>query len=318
MSLRHPIAINNLASSALPSARHLLTTTRLTLRPAAQHYFSTSRSLNMDPKPITNTPTPLSFRGASGKPGLPKMKGKRILVIGGSGGVGSHLVDRYAQAGAHVIIASRTPEKASAALKAAQARNPGTDISSMAGDTTTFAGAKAFADTVSATGQVDHVALAVGGWWSGATLWDVPPHVVDTFFTGVPTAYLANLQAWAPRLLRGHAMIWILGGSGYNPVPGSGPVCMGSASLFMAQSVVEREIAMTGAPFRLFSLANGPLNTRQRGALHSSPSFPDADEVADLSLALMERQDVLSHGLTLRNRDHIKMYYDQLGLTPHR
>jgi NAD(P)-dependent dehydrogenase (short-subunit alcohol dehydrogenase family) len=306
-----PPQYKRLATTALRLSHH----TNLISQPARlTRHFSTTRTSNMDYKPITATPTPLTFKGPAGKPGLPNMAGKRIVVVGGSGGVGSHLVDRYAQAGAHVIIASRTAQKGEAAAKAARDRNPGKDIVVAVGDTSSFKGAAAFAEKVSAEGQVDHVAIAVGGWWSGTTLWDAPEEVVDTFFTGVPTSYLANLKAWAHRLPKGHAIIWILGASGFVPVPGSGPVCMGSASLLMAQGVVERELQMSGAPFRLFSLVNGALNTRNRSAVHSSPNFPDADEIADLSLALMERQDATSHGLTLRNRDNLKLYADQLGL----
>lgn len=272
-----------------------------------------------DYKPIGRDPTPLTFSGCSdapAAPGLPDMTGKRILVIGASGGVGSHLVDRYAAAGAHVIIASRTPATAATALEAAQARNPGAKLTAVAGDTNSYASAAAFADKVCSEGPVDHVTLAIGGWWSGPSLWEASEEDVNTFFNVIPTAYLANLAAWAPRLPKGNAVIWILGASGLMPIPGSGIVNMASASLVMAQQVVEREIVRTGAQFRLFSLVNGSINTRNRAKELRNPDFPDADEMADLSLALMERRDVVSQGLTMITREHLAGYLKQLGITP--
>lgn len=273
-----------------------------------------------DFKRINLTAHPLTFKdgAATGTPGVPNMKGKRIVVVGGSGGVGSHLVDRFAASGASVIIASRTDAKGQTALKEAQARNPGTDISVAVGDTSSFEGTAAFAAKVRQQGEVDHVAVSVGGWWSGHTLWDVPEDIVKKFYVDIPTAYLANLKAWAPHLPKGNAIVWILGASGIVPVPGSGPISMGSAALVMAQQVTEVEIKRTNAPFRLFSLVNGPINTRQRGAAHGSPAFVDGDEIADLALTLMERREVVSQGLTLRSRDQLLPYFKQLGIEPHR
>ncbi|WOO85515.1 11-beta-hydroxysteroid dehydrogenase-like 2 [Vanrija pseudolonga] len=238
------------------------------------------------------------------------LKGKRVLVIGGSGSVGSHQVDGFAKAGAEVLLASRKLPNAEAAAKDAAKRVPGAKIIPVAGDLGTFDGAAKFADKVTKDhGQVDHVVVAIGSWWSGRGLWDVPPDVWQRFFVDVTTGYIASLHAWLPRLPEAGAMVWILGASGVVPVPGAGPLSMAQASLVMAQRVVEAE---TGDSRRLFSIVLGNLATRERPGAPSS--WISADEAAEVAVALAARPDAPSQGVVIRHRTALDSVQKRLGL----
>ncbi|TXT07134.1 hypothetical protein VHUM_03304 [Vanrija humicola] len=247
----------------------------------------------------------------SGTPPDPRsLAGQRVLVIGGSGVVGSHQVDGFARAGATVLLASRSLAAATTAAEAASTRVPGARIVPVSGDLGTFSGAEAFADAVTAAhGQVDHVVVAIGSWWSGTGLWDVPPDVWQRFFVDVTTGYVASLRAWLPRLPAHGAMVWILGASGVVPVPGAGPLSMAQASLVMAQRVVEAE---TRGTRRLFSVVLGNLATRERPG--APAAWVSADEAAEVAVALAARTDAPSQGVVIRHRDALASVQQRLGL----
>ncbi|KAL1405493.1 hypothetical protein Q8F55_009129 [Vanrija albida] len=247
-------------------------------------------------------------RGAAADPR--SLKGKRVLVIGGSGIVGSHQVDGFARAGAEVLLASRKQANAESAARDAAKRVPGATITPVSGELGTFSGAAAFADKIEQDhGRVDHVVVAIGSWWSGRGLWDVPEDVWQRFFVDVTTGYVASLRAWLPRLPETGSMVWILGASGVVPVPGAGPLSMAQASLVMAQRVVEAE---TGDSRRLFSIVLGNLATRERPG--APGSWITADEAAEVAVALAARPDAPSQGVVIRHRAALDSVQKRLGL----
>lgn len=58
----------------------------------------------------------------------PRADGTTVLVTGGNAGIGYFTAEQLAAAGATVIIGSRSPRKATAAVDAITARVPGSQV----------------------------------------------------------------------------------------------------------------------------------------------------------------------------------------------
>ena len=62
---------------------------------------------------------------------LPRADGKTVVVTGANAGVGYFTSEQLARAGAHVILACRSPERAEAAISAIRRRVPGASVEAM-------------------------------------------------------------------------------------------------------------------------------------------------------------------------------------------
>ncbi|KAM9861516.1 3-phenylpropionate-dihydrodiol/cinnamic acid-dihydrodiol dehydrogenase [Leucobacter sp. BZR 635] len=213
---------------------------------------------------------------------LDSLRAQRAVVLGGTGSVGEHFVRGYLAAGAEVIVPSRTAEKAAMLLGDATFAGPVRAPVARVGDYTSFAGARDTADAIVAEhGEVDHVVVALGSWWSGAPLWNVDEDTFEHFFTDVTSAYIASARAWLPILPAHGSLQLVLGASGIVPVPGASIISMAQASLVMMRRVLAEE---AGARRRIFSIVLGNLNLRRRG--WSREDFVDADDAVRVSLGL--------------------------------
>lgn len=90
---------------------------------------------------------------------MSKLEGKKVLVVGGSSGIGEAAADALARLGAQVTIASRDPGK----LRAAAARIGGA-VRTAVLDTSNDAGLEAF---FAAEGEYDHVVVSAAQTSSG-------------------------------------------------------------------------------------------------------------------------------------------------------
>ncbi|MBV9795436.1 MAG: SDR family oxidoreductase [Actinobacteria bacterium] len=210
----------------------------------------------------------------------PDLAGRRVLVPGGTGGVGEGIVRRYLAAGADVVVPTR------AEARAAEFRQLLGDAASprlhlVVHDYTTFASAERLAGEMERLlGGIDDVAAPIGGFWAGRRLWEVTEADWQAAFTGLATAHMAVLRAALPRLNRDGAYHLIIGGSAFTPVPGSGLVSMEQAALLMMQRVLAAELADTK---RVFALVLGPVNTRQAEAADSD--WVTAEQVGAVAVA---------------------------------
>ncbi|WP_434993885.1 SDR family NAD(P)-dependent oxidoreductase [Arthrobacter sp. Ld5] len=81
---------------------------------------------------------------------LPPLAGKRILVTGGNAGLGYFACEQLAGAGAHVVLASRSPDKAARAMDAIRGRHPGARVSFQPLDLADLSSVRAAAATIAA------------------------------------------------------------------------------------------------------------------------------------------------------------------------
>jgi NAD(P)-dependent dehydrogenase (short-subunit alcohol dehydrogenase family) len=195
----------------------------------------------------------------SGTTAAPDMSGRRVLIPGGTGGVGEGVVRAYLAAGADVVVPTRSNARAEefrALLGAAASER----LHLFEHDYTSFAGAEALVATMAERlGGVDDVVAPIGGWWHGKRLWEIGESDWQAAFVGLATTHMAVLRAALPRMTARGAYCIVVGESAYLPVPGSGLVSMEQAALQMMHQVLTTELQ--GAK-RVFLLELGPVTTR--------------------------------------------------------
>ena len=245
----------------------------------------------------------------------PSLAGRRIVVHGGTGGVGEGIVRAWLDAGAHVVVPSRTDSHAARfreliGEEAADGRLE-TIVHNAASDAEgPFASAAALAERIEREfGPVTDVAASIGGWWQAGPLWEVTPEDWQRFFVDLTTAHVATIRAWIPRLPADGSYHLILGGSARQPVPGSSIINMEQAALQMMHAVVSAE---AGAQRRLFAPILGPVATRQRH--WSDPEWVSAREVGAVTLGLAADAGQPSSQFVLRTKDDAQKILATLGL----
>jgi len=233
----------------------------------------------------------------------PKLTGHRVLVPGGTGAVGEGVVRAFLEAGAEVIVPTRSEER-SAEFRAVLGQAADDHLHLVVHDYTSFAGAQDLVEqVVRFRGGLDSVVAPIGGWWQGRTLAEVTEHDWDAAFTGLATTHMAVLRAALPHLTEAGAYTVVVGDSATWPVPGSGLVSMEQAALLMMQRVAAAE---SGASRRVFSLVLGPVATR-----HSEGSV-DAHDVGRVAVAISAGR-APSASVGLHSHDEVRDALSRLG-----
>lgn len=212
----------------------------------------------------------------------PRLDGRRVVVAGGTGSVGEGIVRAWLHTGAHVVVPTRTQQRAEEFRRVLGAEGETERLTLTVGDYTTFDSARDLADQIEVEhGPVSDAVASIGGWWAGPASWDTSQHAWDKYFTGYATAHLAVARTFVPRLPPEGAYHVIVGGSAIFPVPGSGIVSMQQAALLMMGRVLQAE---TQGQRRVFTELLGPVNTRNRP--QQRPDFISNDDIGLLTTTL--------------------------------
>lgn len=188
---------------------------------------------------------------------LPDLTGRRVLVPGGTGGVGTGVVRSFLAAGASVLVPTRTEER-SQQLRAALGTAPQGDLHLLVHPYGSFAEAELLLQQAEHTlGRVDDVVAPIGGWWAGRTLAHVTESDWRTAFVELATTHMAVLRAALPRLRPDGCYVVVVGDSARVPIPRSGLVSMEQAALLMMQQVAAGE----AADRRVFSFVLGAVRS---------------------------------------------------------
>jgi NAD(P)-dependent dehydrogenase (short-subunit alcohol dehydrogenase family) len=208
------------------------------------------------------------------------LSGRRVLVPGGTGAVGEGVVRRCLAAGAHVVVPTRTEERAAEFGRVLG--DAATDhLHLVVHDYTTFDTAEQLAEQMELKlGGVDDVVAPIGGWWAGRRLWEIDEADWQGAFVGLATTHMAVLRAFLPRMTATGAYTVIVGASATTPVPGSGLVSMEQAAVLMMQQVLAAELQ---GRHRAFALVLGPVNTRLVDS--GDPDWVTADQVGAVAVA---------------------------------
>ncbi|WP_250008982.1 SDR family NAD(P)-dependent oxidoreductase [Actinoplanes sp. M2I2] len=209
-----------------------------------------------------------------------RVDGRRVLIPGGTGGVGEGIVRAYLAAGAHVVVPSRD-ERRAAEFRQVLGEAVTDRLHLVVHDYTTFDGAdRLAAEMTDRLGGLDDVVAPIGGYWGGRKLWEIDPADWQAAFVDPVTTHAAVMRAVLPRLSPTGTYQIVAGESGFRPVPGSGLLSMEQSALLMMGKVLVAEAA--GRP-RVFTLVLGPVRTRSVG--DAQPEWITPGQIGEVAVA---------------------------------
>jgi NAD(P)-dependent dehydrogenase (short-subunit alcohol dehydrogenase family) len=177
------------------------------------------------------------------------LRGQRIVVIGGTAGIGLAVAEGAAAEGAEVVVASRRQESVDAALKRLPEGAEGHAL-----DATDEEAVRAFFDRV---GGLDHLVYTAGEslLMESLAASDLgrAKRFLDTRLWGAYTA----VKHGAPVIRRGGSVVLTTGTAGRRPMPGTAV----AAGLCGAMESLTRALALELAPLRVNVVSPGVIRT---------------------------------------------------------
>ncbi|MFC5911224.1 SDR family oxidoreductase [Streptacidiphilus monticola] len=177
---------------------------------------------------------------------IPTLSGKRIVVIGGSSGIGFSVAAHAAEEGAEVIIASSTQEKLDRALGRLPEQVRGRRL-----DVTDPAGVQAFFDEI---GDYDHLAYTAGDPLQIKAFGDTDIDQAKAFFTVRYWGAFTAARFGAAGIRPGGSIVLSSGSAGARPGKGWAV----AASITAASEALARALAVDLAPVRVNVVRPGP------------------------------------------------------------
>ena len=230
------------------------------------------------------------------------LTGQRIVVIGGSSGMGLATAHAAAGAGAIVTIASSSKERIDAAL----AELP----DSCDGAALDVRDEAAVAGLFARVGELDHVVFTAGDQADRRALKELPLDEARRTFEVRFWGAVAVAKQAAPRIRPGGSITLTSGTVGVRPVPGAALASAGSA----ATEGLARGLAVDLAPVRVNAVRSGAVRTPlwdavpepQRAAVFDNfarraltGAIGEPQQIAAANLYLMENQFVTGTVLTV-------------------
>jgi NAD(P)-dependent dehydrogenase (short-subunit alcohol dehydrogenase family) len=178
-----------------------------------------------------------------------RLEGRRVIVLGGSSGIG-HAVAEYAvQEGAHVVIASSNAERVGAA-----AASLGTRAEGHALDLTDEHAIQAFFDT---TGSFDHLVFTAGDSLRLGEIANTDLREARRAFDIRYWGALAAVKHGAPHIAKGGSIVLTTGIAALRPHRG----WAFGASVCGATEALTRALAVELAPLRVNAVSPGLIAT---------------------------------------------------------
>jgi NAD(P)-dependent dehydrogenase (short-subunit alcohol dehydrogenase family) len=241
---------------------------------------------------------------ATSDPGGPTvtLTGQRIVIIGGSSGMGLATAHAAAAAGAAVTIASGDQGRLDAAL----AGLPGSCQGAVA-DTRREADVAAL---FARAGELDHLVYTAAGPPSQRPLANLPLDEARQSFEVPLWGAIAAIKHAAPRIRPGGSIVLTSGTIGVRPTPGAALAASGAAAI----EGLTRGLAVELAPIRVNAVRPGVIRTPmwdripppQREELFTTlagrtltKTVGDAGQIAATHLYLMENRFVTGTVLTV-------------------
>jgi NAD(P)-dependent dehydrogenase (short-subunit alcohol dehydrogenase family) len=207
------------------------------------------------------------------------LTGRRVLVPGGTGGVGEGVVRAFLAVGADVVVPTRSHERGAELRQALGEAGTSRLLHLPTHDYTTFAGADELGKQMTERlGGIDDVIAPIGGWWSGRALTQIGEDDWAQAFVGLATVHMALARAILPRMSGAGAYTVVVGQSAEFPIPGSGLVSMEQSAVLMMQRVLAAE----NTDRRVLALVLGQVRTRFAAG---EPDWVSAQEVGNVALA---------------------------------
>jgi len=195
-----------------------------------------------------------------------KLTGKKVVVVGGSSGIGLATAAMAKGDGAEVIIAARTPERLEAAAKSIGATSVATDVTSDDSVNALF----------KACGPVDHVVVTAAqlrtGPFKTVPMADVRATMEGKFWGAWRVARAAEIRA-------GGSLTLVSGFLSVRPRPAAAIVGAANGAL----ESLARSLALELAPVRVNAVSPGIIDTPIRAAM---PEAQRAEMLAKVAAGL--------------------------------
>ncbi|MGI9043303.1 MAG: SDR family NAD(P)-dependent oxidoreductase [Gemmatimonadaceae bacterium] len=227
------------------------------------------------------------------------LAGARLVVAGGTGTVGRYLVKALLEAGATVIVPSRTQEKIDK-LSAGLDANERDRIEALVGDITDETeGAR----MVEAAGKIDGAIVSIGRWVSAPEVLDAERADLERAVANYAFEHFSVAKTLLPAVEKGGGgYVMITGSLSYEPDgPGTGLVAIAGAAQSMLARVLMKERAERGARineiviYSSFGRGDDDANEVKGDDVGRVAAFLLSDEgsaVKDQSIHLRSRQDL--------------------------
>ena len=182
---------------------------------------------------------------------------KRIVILGGSAGIGLAVAKRAAGEGADVIIASHNAERVKRAVAEIEAGGAGRVSGRVSGHAIDLRSQPAVRRLFETIGNLDHVVYTAGEELLISPLSDLDLAAARGFFELRYWGALAAIQAAKPHLARDGSIVLTSGAAGRRPHPGF----VIGASICSAMEAVTRTLAVELAPIRVNIVTPGYVDT---------------------------------------------------------
>ena len=196
---------------------------------------------------------------------------QRILIIGGSSGMGLASARRLVNAGAEVIVSGRDAARLDAAVTALGGKATG-----IAADFTDPASLEALMQRV---GRLDHLVLAAAGAAAWGPFAQLPVEAVRTALNTKLLGYWQSLQAALPVLRKDGSVIFMTGAASRVAMPGTAGLAAVNGGITQMAQTLARELA----PLRVNVVSPGLVDTP---AYDGMPAQAKAGMFADAARSL--------------------------------
>lgn len=214
------------------------------------------------------------------------IRGKKILVTGGTGGLGEGIVRSLMRQGAHLLVPTRQPEKLDSLREYVADINTG-NLEGVTGSLSTPDEAQKLATVVSKKMTPDVIVASIGGWSQEGNITEISFDSWEKVVRDNLTTHFLAMRHLSPLLRQNGTYIHVNGTSAEIAWPGAGPV----AAMAAAQKSLSQTLAKENeGRFRVRELILPPVNTRARQG-RGRPEWPTAEEVGDFIAGLIHGDD---------------------------
>ena len=234
---------------------------------------------------------------------MEQLSGKTALIAGGTGGVGEGIVRAFLNAGATVIVPSRTQDRLQQ-LKEQLEVAVAEQLVPIVGDFSSIESAEALRQQIGdQVGQLDAIVASLSGRWNK----DIPlantsledwRRMIDSNLT----AHFIAAKTFLPILKRGSSYTLIGGGAALKASQNYGLVCIPAAAEVMLTQVLIEE--MKGSGVRINELIlNSYIVTRDRDG-EGHLEWITADEVGRYAAWLASEEASMVSGTIIQLNEH--------------
>lgn len=174
---------------------------------------------------------------------------QRILIIGGSNGMGLATAQRLARAGAEVFIAGRTQARLDAALATISGRAEGLVVD--------FSDPASLAGAGQRLGRIDHLVLAASSNAAWGPFAQISADTLRRALEGKLLGYWQALQAMLPILRRDGSVAMLTGAASRTSMPGTAGLAAVNGAITQMAMTLAKELA----PLRVNVVSPGLVDT---------------------------------------------------------